>query len=172
MVSGGTQTFVSMETWREPWGAVSKPFPGHWLQGATPDPLLGRTPCLRVLGCPGEEGGRPGVGWGSSLGKNGREPRVLQGQEKLRPKAREFVEGLSRQETGLKEMLAGWKVSVLNIGIFKFIVWLPLSRPLLGTWPTTQARALTRNQTGDSLVCRPALDPLSHTSWGKNWAGL
>ena len=37
-------------------------------------------------------------------------------------------------------------------------------RPQLGTWPTTQACALTGNRTGDPLVCRPALNPLSHTS--------
>ena len=43
-------------------------------------------------------------------------------------------------------------------------VWLPLIHPLLGTWPTTQDCALTGNQTGDPLVLRPALNPLSHTS--------
>ena len=43
-------------------------------------------------------------------------------------------------------------------------VWLPLTHPLLGTWPATQARALTGNRTGDPLVCRSALNPLSHTS--------
>ena len=42
--------------------------------------------------------------------------------------------------------------------------------PLLGTWPTTQACALTGNQTGDPLVCRLALNPLSHTSQG--WSFL
>ena len=31
-------------------------------------------------------------------------------------------------------------------------VWLPLMHPLLGTWPATQARALTENQTGDPLL--------------------
>ena len=36
--------------------------------------------------------------------------------------------------------------------------------PQLGTWPTTQARALTRNQTSDILVHSPAHNPLSHTS--------
>ena len=45
-------------------------------------------------------------------------------------------------------------------------VWLPLMRPLLGTWPTTQACALTENQTGDPLVSRLMLNPLSHTSQG------
>ena len=45
-------------------------------------------------------------------------------------------------------------------------VWLSLAQPLLGTWPATQARALTRNRTSDPLVCRPALNPLSHTSQG------
>ena len=38
--------------------------------------------------------------------------------------------------------------------------------PLLGTWPATQACALTGNQTGDPLVHRPALIPLSHISQG------
>ncbi|KAF6086237.1 hypothetical protein HJG60_008432 [Phyllostomus discolor] len=41
-------------------------------------------------------------------------------------------------------------------------VWLPITCPLLGSWPGL----LTRNQTGDPLVCRPALNPLSHTSQG------
>ena len=45
-------------------------------------------------------------------------------------------------------------------------VWLPLACPLLGTWPATQACALTGNQTGDPLVCRLVLYPLSHTSQG------
>ena len=43
-------------------------------------------------------------------------------------------------------------------------VWLPLARPLLGTWPTTQACALTGNQTGNPLVHRPKLKPLSYIS--------
>ena len=37
-------------------------------------------------------------------------------------------------------------------------VWLLLERSLLGTWPATQACALTGNQTGDLLVHRPALN--------------
>ena len=45
--------------------------------------------------------------------------------------------------------------------------WLPPTCPLLGTWPTTQACALTGNGTGDPFVHRPALNPLSHTSRGK-----
>ena len=32
-------------------------------------------------------------------------------------------------------------------------VWLPLVRPLLGTWPATQACALTGNRTSDTLLC-------------------
>ena len=47
-------------------------------------------------------------------------------------------------------------------------VWLPLERPLLGTWPTAQARALSGNRTGDPLVGRLALSPLSHTSQGSS----
>ena len=38
--------------------------------------------------------------------------------------------------------------------------------PLLQTWPASQACALAGNQTGDPLVCRPVLNPLSHTSQG------
>ena len=45
-------------------------------------------------------------------------------------------------------------------------VSLPLTCPLLGTWPTTQARALIGNGTGDPLVHELALNPLSHTSQG------
>ena len=40
--------------------------------------------------------------------------------------------------------------------------------PLLGTWSTTQACALTGNRTSDSLVHWPSLNPLSHASQGKN----
>ena len=47
-------------------------------------------------------------------------------------------------------------------------VWLPLAHPLLGTWPATQACALTRNRSDDPLVLRPTLNPLSHTSQGKH----
>ena len=42
-------------------------------------------------------------------------------------------------------------------------VWLPLVRPLLRTWPTTQVCALIGNWTGDPLVQRPEFKPLSHT---------
>ena len=45
-------------------------------------------------------------------------------------------------------------------------VWLPLTCPTLGTWPSTQACAQTGNLTGDLLVRRLALNPLSHTSQG------
>ena len=44
--------------------------------------------------------------------------------------------------------------------------WLPLVCPEYGTWPATQACALTGNRTSNTLVCRPALNPLSHTSQG------
>ena len=43
-------------------------------------------------------------------------------------------------------------------------VWLPLTCPLLETRPTTQACALTGNWTGNPLVHKPALNPLSLTS--------
>ena len=45
-------------------------------------------------------------------------------------------------------------------------VWLPLTGPLLGTWPTTQTGALIGTRTSDPLVRRLALTPLSHTSQG------
>ena len=47
-------------------------------------------------------------------------------------------------------------------------MWLPLMRPLLGTWPATQACALSGNQTGDPLITRLALNPLSHTRQGSS----
>ena len=47
-------------------------------------------------------------------------------------------------------------------------VWLPFIHPPLGTWPATQACALIGNQTGNPLARRPVLNPLSHTSQGKN----
>ena len=45
-------------------------------------------------------------------------------------------------------------------------VWLPLARPLLGTWPAFQACALTGNPISNPLVHRPRLNPLSHKSQG------
>ena len=48
-------------------------------------------------------------------------------------------------------------------------MWLPLERLLLGTWPAAQECALTGNQTGDPLVCRLILSPLSHTSQGPHF---
>ena len=45
-------------------------------------------------------------------------------------------------------------------------VWLFLARPLLGTWPATQAHTLTGNRTGNALLCSPVLSPLSHKSQG------
>ena len=38
---------------------------------------------------------------------------------------------------------------------------LPLILPQLGTWPATQACALTGNQTGELSVCSPTFNPLS-----------
>ena len=43
---------------------------------------------------------------------------------------------------------------------------LPLAHPQLGTQPTTQARTLNGNRTGDPSVRRLTLSPLSHTSQG------
>ena len=39
----------------------------------------------------------------------------------------------------------------------RYISWLPLPCPQLGTQPTTQACTLTRNQTHELWVCRTAL---------------
>ena len=48
----------------------------------------------------------------------------------------------------------------------RYIHWLPLACPQLGTWPAPHACALTGNWTSDLLVHRPALNPLIHTSQG------
>ena len=45
-------------------------------------------------------------------------------------------------------------------------MWLLFELPLLGTQPATQALALAGNPTGDPLVRRRVLNPLSHTSQG------
>ena len=42
-------------------------------------------------------------------------------------------------------------------------VWLPLAYPQLGVWPATQVCALTGNRTGNPLVLRRVLNPLSHS---------
>ena len=47
-------------------------------------------------------------------------------------------------------------------------MWLALKHPPLGTWPTTQACALTGNQTSDPLVRMLVLNPLTYTSQGIN----
>ena len=49
----------------------------------------------------------------------------------------------------------------------RYIDWLPLTLPQLGTWPTTQACALSGNQTSNLSIHRPALNPLRHTSQSK-----
>ena len=54
----------------------------------------------------------------------------------------------------------------------KINVWLPFAHPLLGTWPATQACALTGNRTGNPLVHRPALNPLSYISQGQCFGGF
>ena len=47
-------------------------------------------------------------------------------------------------------------------------VWFLLMHPLLRTWPETQARALTGNQTGDPVIRRTAFNPLSHINQGRH----
>ena len=46
------------------------------------------------------------------------------------------------------------------------IHWLPLARPPLGTWPATQACALTGDQIGNLSVYKITCNSLSHTSQG------
>ena len=55
-----------------------------------------------------------------------------------------------------------------NIDVWE-IHWSVASCKQLGTWPISQACALTGNQTSDPSVLRPALNPLSHTSQGSNF---
>ena len=51
----------------------------------------------------------------------------------------------------------------------KYLNWLSLAFHQPGAWPATQACALTGNQTGDLLVHRLVLNPLSHTSQGSGF---
>ena len=48
----------------------------------------------------------------------------------------------------------------------KRYIGLHLACSLLGTWPTTQACAMSGNRTGHLLFLRLTLNPLSHTSQG------
>ena len=43
-------------------------------------------------------------------------------------------------------------------------MWLPLMRSQLGTWPATQACALTGNPTGKPFGSQAGAQPLSHPS--------
>ena len=55
-----------------------------------------------------------------------------------------------------------------NIYMWDHIDWLPLTQPQLqlGAWPTTQAGALTGNQTHKLSLHRQVLNSLSHASQG------
>ena len=44
------------------------------------------------------------------------------------------------------------------------------AHPQLGPWPTTQACALTCNQTGDTLGLQAELNPLNHTRQGSGFS--
>ena len=87
------------------------------------------------------------------------------------------------KSTGFSFSQVTWSDSVLHQCFFKKILWIYFFRqrgregekhqcmvashePLLGTWPTTKACALIGNLTGDPLVLRLVLSPLSHTSQG------
>ena len=67
-----------------------------------------------------------------------------------------------REGTGGRRKERGGETSISQ----RYINLLPLTCSQLGTWLATQACALTENQTGDPLVCRRTLNPLSHTSLG------
>ena len=49
----------------------------------------------------------------------------------------------------------------------RYIPRLPPARLQLRTWPATQACALTGNQTGDTSIHRPALNPLEPHQTGQ-----
>ena len=46
----------------------------------------------------------------------------------------------------------------------RYIAWLPLTGPQSGTWPATQACAMTGNRTSDPLVHRLVFNLLNHTN--------
>ena len=74
------------------------------------------------------------------------------------------------RERGRKGEREGEKHLMYKRMCERYIHWLHLACPQLGTWPATQAGALTGNGTGDLSVHRPVhrpvLDPLSHTCQG------
>ena len=59
-----------------------------------------------------------------------------------------------------------------NISVQEIHDGLPFVYPQMGTWPTTQACALTGNQISDLSIHRPVLNPLSHNSQGANVLSL
>ena len=59
-----------------------------------------------------------------------------------------------------------WWVRIIPIKIIFFQLVAPSPVPQLGITPTTQACALTGNQTGDLLLCGAMPNPLSHTGQG------
>ena len=81
--------------------------------------------------------------------------------------------GAGRREGGAPNVI-GDQYQILYLSVFRergrernIHVWLPLMRPLLGTWPAAQARVLTGNRTSDPFLCSPTLNPLNHTNHGR-----
>ena len=124
----------------------------------------------------GEEAGTDGQSYG--MDRKDEEPRQLGEGDMLK---RKYEAVLNRNWTAFPgNKISGYLSLFLSFFLFFIFrqrgregererninVWLPLSCPLLETWPATQARALTGNRTRDPLVCRLALSPLSHTNWG------
>ena len=73
-------------------------------------------------------------------------------------------------ELKLRETKYIWSPRQFLFFLFFFffnVYWLPLTHPHLGTWPATQACALTGKRTCDLPVHRLVLNPLSHTSEGQ-----
>ena len=73
-----------------------------------------------------------------------------------------FIYFRKRGRWGEKEGEKYWCVRETSISCL-------LHMPHLGTRPTPQAHALTRNWSSDLWLCRTMLNPLSHASQGNKW---
>ena len=54
-----------------------------------------------------------------------------------------------------------------NIDVWEKHQFIASCMPQQGTWSATQTSAVTGNWTGNLLVCKPAFNPLSHSSQGR-----
>ena len=82
---------------------------------------------------------------------------------------KKYSKQMDRKETGVSIFISDkidFKTKAIQREGDKLQCVVVFHVPSLGTWPTSQACALTGNRTDDPLVHRLVLSPLNHTSQG------